>query len=606
MLWQRAKYFLKQTCFRQKVFSRGIRVIFERGVIFMQWFRNLQTRTKMISLISVMSIFLIGVGFIGCYASHRITGAMNDLYQQNLLAVMQLNAMRAYVRALESLQVETMIPTLAAERGRAVMAEMQTRGGELDASIESFMKLPVARSDKDKLEQARKELMAAREGRKAIVELVAAGKKDAAYAEFLKEVQPRLSAANLIFREMATEHQKGALVASEKSNELANTSIITVGIVAAVAVILSLALGLMVVRMITRPLSEVVAGMGEMAKGNLSAAPPLVRSRDEIGQVAQAVGVMQANLRTLLKQFAQSAENMAAASEELTASASQSAQAANQVAASIAQVAQGSEKQLTAVDNTAAVVQQMSAGIQQVASNAGNVSEVADKTSQAGHDGESAIEQVITQMDSIGQGTAQVGDAIGKLSASSKQIGEIVGVISAIAAQTNLLALNAAIEAARAGEQGRGFAVVADEVRKLAEQSGDAAKQISSLIDENRQNIELAVVAMQSGNVEVKRGIEIVGSAGDAFTKIAALVQEVSVEVREISAAVEEMASGSEQMVGSMKDIERVSKSTAGETQTVSAATQEQSASMHEIATASQNLAKMAEGLQVAIAGFRL
>lgn len=572
----------------------------------MQWFRNLQTRTKMISLISVMSIFLIGVGFIGSYASHRITGAMNDLYQQNLLAVMQLNAMRAYVRALESLQVETMIPTLAPERGRAVLAEMQTRGGELDASIESFMKLPVARSDKDKLEQARKELMAAREGRKAIVELVAAGKKDAAYAEFLKEVQPRLSAANLIFREMATEHQKGALLASEKSNELANTSIITVGIVAAVAVILSLALGLMVVRMITRPLSEVVAGMGEMAKGNLSAAPPLVRSRDEIGQVAQAVGVVQANLRTLLKQFAQSAENMAAASEELTASASQSAQAANQVAASIAQVAQGSEKQLTAVDNTAAVVQQMSAGIQQVASNAGNVSEVADKTSQAGHDGKSAIEQVITQMDSIGQGTAQVGDAIGKLSASSKQIGEIVGVISAIAAQTNLLALNAAIEAARAGEQGRGFAVVADEVRKLAEQSGDAAKQISSLIDENRQNIELAVVAMQSGNVEVKRGIEIVGSAGDAFTKIAALVQEVSVEVREISAAVEEMASGSEQMVGSMKDIERVSKSTAGETQTVSAATQEQSASMHEIATASQNLAKMAEGLQVAIAGFRL
>ena len=231
---------------------------------------------------------------------------------------------------------------------------------------------------------------------------------------------------------------------------------------------------------------------------------------------------------------------------------------------------------------------------------------MADKTSQAGHDGESAIEQVITQMDSIGQGTAQVGDAIGKLSASSKQIGEIVGVISAIAAQTNLLALNAAIEAARAGEQGRGFAVVADEVRKLAEQSGDAAKQISSLIDENRQNIELAVVAMQSGNVEVKRGIEIVGSAGDAFTKIAALVQEVSVEVREISAAVEEMASGSEQMVGSMKEIERVSKTTAGETQTVSAATQEQSASMHEIASASQNLAKMAEGLQVAIAKFRL
>ena len=276
------------------------------------------------------------------------------------------------------------------------------------------------------------------------------------------------------------------------------------------------------------------------------------------------------------------------------------------MAAAIAQVAQGSEKQLTAVDNTAAVVQQMSAGIQQVASNAGNVSAVADKAFQAGQDGKTSIEQVIAQMDSIEQGTVQVGDAIGKLSASSKQIGEIVGVISAIAAQTNLLALNAAIEAARAGEQGRGFTVVADEVRKLAEQSGDAAKQISSLIDENKQNIELAVEAMQNGNSEVKRGIAVVGSAGDAFAKIASLVQEVSAEVREISAAVEEMASGSEQMVESMNDIKKVSKNTVGETQTVSAATEEQSASMQEIASASQNLAKMAEGLQVAIARFRL
>ena len=357
---------------------------------------------------------------------------------------------------------------------------------------------------------------------------------------------------------------------------------------------------------ISNPIKAMLGNLQEVAAGNLTGEEIFVSSMNEIGQLGIEFNKMKKSLKELILQVSQAAEQVSASSEELTASAQQSAQASNQVAAEIAQVAQGSEKQLTDVDNTVAVVQQMSAGIQQVASNAGNVSAVADKAFQAGQDGKTTIEQVIAQMDSIGQGTVQVGDAIGKLSASSKQIGEIVGVISAIAAQTNLLALNAAIEAARAGEQGRGFAVVADEVRKLAEQSGDAAKLISSLIDENKQNIELAVEAMQNGNSEVKRGIAVVGSAGDGFAKIASLVQEVSAEVREISAAVEEMASGSEQMVESMNDIEKVSKNTVGETQTVSAATEEQSASMQEIASASQNLAKMAEGLQVAIARFRL
>ena len=357
---------------------------------------------------------------------------------------------------------------------------------------------------------------------------------------------------------------------------------------------------------ISNPIKAMLGNVQEVAAGNLTGEEIFVSSMNEIGQLGIEFNKMNKRLKELILQVSQATEQVSASSEELTASAQQSAQASNQVAAAIAQVAQGSEKQLTAVDNTAAVVQQMSDGIQQVASNAGNVSAVADKAFQAGQDGKTSIEQVIAQMDSIEQGTVQVGDAIGKLSASSKQIGEIVGVISAIAAQTNLLALNAAIEAARAGEQGRGFAVVADEVRKLAEQSGDAAKQISSLIDENKQNIELAVEAMQNGNSEVKRGIAVVGSAGDAFAKIASLVQEVSAEVREISAAVEEMASGSEQMVESMNDIKKVSKNTVGETQTVSAATEEQSASMQEIASASQNLAKMAEGLQVAIARFRL
>lgn len=343
-----------------------------------------------------------------------------------------------------------------------------------------------------------------------------------------------------------------------------------------------------------------------LAEGDLRARNTVVRSQDEIGQLALAFAQMSDRLRAVVVNVQSQAEAVAASSEQLTATADQSARAANQVAASITDVASASAEQLAAADETSAVVQQMSAGIQQIAANTNQVAVQSAQAADKAKAGDKAVERAVIQMGHIEETVDASARVVTILGERSKEIGQIVDTIAGIAGQTNLLALNAAIEAARAGEQGRGFAVVAEEVRKLAEQSQEAAKKIAELIGEIQGDTAKAVEAMNEGTREVKTGTEVVNAAGAAFREIAALVTRVSGQVKEISAAIQQMAAGSQQIVDSVKKIDKLSKTSAGEAQSVSAATEEQLASMEEIAHASEALSKLAQDLQVAVANFRV
>lgn len=358
-------------------------------------------------------------------------------------------------------------------------------------------------------------------------------------------------------------------------------------------------------RRLSRPILSAVQALQEVAGGNLGVKELAITSQDEIGQLGKAFNTMLANLRHLVDQVVQSAEKVAASSEELTASADQSARASSLVSESIAQVANGAEDQVKAVNKTSAVVEQISANIQQISDNANDVSGISENLAGTAQTGEKAVAAAVAQMTNIEQKVFYSAQAVSKLGERSQEIGQIIATISGIAEQTNLLALNAAIEAARAGEHGRGFAVVADEVRKLAEQSQVSAKQIATLIAEIQYDTNEAVMAMNEGTSEVKVGAQVVDTAGKAFQQIMVLINQVSTEIKEISAAIQQMASGSQQIVYGVRDIDKVSNETAGQTQTVSSATQEQLASMEEIAAASQALANMAQELQDVISGFR-
>jgi len=349
-----------------------------------------------------------------------------------------------------------------------------------------------------------------------------------------------------------------------------------------------------------------VNALKEVANGNLAIKNIQIKREDEIGQIGLSINSTVRNLKTLVNTVAQATHQVAALSEELTANAEQSAQAAQLVATSVTTVAAGSEHQNTVIRDTSAIIEQMATNSQEIAANTIAVVISSEKAVEAAKAGGQTVEQAVAQMSGIESTVIRSAQVVTHLGERSKEIGQIVETISGIAGQTNLLALNAAIEAARAGEQGRGFAVVAEEVRKLAEQSQDAAKQIATLIGEIQAETAKAVDAMNAGTREVKIGGESVVSAGQTFKDIVSLVDEVTRQIQHISVATQQMAGGSQKVVVAMRDIAAVSKENTAEAQTVSSAAEQQSASMEEIASSSESLAKLAEDLQAAVLQFKL
>jgi methyl-accepting chemotaxis protein len=429
----------------------------------------------------------------------------------------------------------------------------------------------------------------------------------------LEEARKRLGDGKALFakyREAHAKMQADVEVVTKRDRDAANSAATTTKWASIVVFVISLIAGLtMAIRLsgeIAKRLNIDVMALKEVANGNLAIEELRVKSEDEIGEIGHSINATVKNLKELIGVVAQVTHQVAALSEELTANAEQSAQAAEQVATSITTVANGSERQNGVVNDVSSIVEQMAASSQEIAANTITVAHSSEKAAASAKEGGKTIREAVAQMISIEKtvnGSAQVVTHLGE---RSKEIGQIVETISGIAGQTNLLALNAAIEAARAGEQGRGFAVVAEEVRKLAEQSQDAAKKIATLIGEIQAETAKAVEAMHEGTKEVKIGGESVASAGQAFTQIVALVEEVNGQIRQISKATQQMADGSQKVVNAMSEIAISSKGNAAEAQTVSAAAEEQSASMEEIASSSETLAKLAEDLQLSVAKFRL
>ena len=358
-------------------------------------------------------------------------------------------------------------------------------------------------------------------------------------------------------------------------------------------------------RRISRPLAAVVDAADRIAAGDFSPKAIQYRSKDEIGNLITSFAAMNMNLRELIGRVAATAEQVASASQQLTAGAEQSSAAALQMADTVTVVTDGAVSQADTVNHMTGVVRDMAAFTRQIAMAANSISEKSNETAQAAETGGEAVTEASLQMQAIRVSVDQSAEVVKGLGASSKQIGEIVEVIGNIAGQTNLLALNAAIEAARAGEQGRGFAVVADEVRKLAEQSQEAARKIALIVRGIQNETENAIQAMNRGTVEVVRGTEVITSTGEQFGHIVRLVTGLHDQIQEIGAATEELSSSSNEVAASVDSVKVLTAKTADDTQDISAAVEEQSETMREIMVSSQALARMAEDLQFAIAKFK-
>lgn len=372
-----------------------------------------------------------------------------------------------------------------------------------------------------------------------------------------------------------------------------------------ISILLATVTAFYIARGIAGPLQKVVESVEMIADGDLSH-NLAVEGVLEVNQLVTGVNHMRNSLRKIIMHTASVAESVAASAEELTAAATEVGRASEEVAHTIQDVARGATVQMQLSNESTSIISEMNSCIVDTVEAACDVADVSAKSEQSADDGIKQVDHAVSLMNRIQDDVSNTGKMIDNLGQKSRQIGQIVEVITNIAGQTNLLALNAAIEAARAGEQGRGFAVVADEVRKLAEQSQTAAKEIAEIIGAIQRETAQTVQAMDKSGKEVTEGVRVVTASKVAFEGIYSDVKNIGVKVGNIVTLVDKQMGGSAQVEQAINSIADSAKMNSDSSQEVAAASEEQNASVQEIVTAVSSLATMASQLQEVVSKFKV
>ena len=369
-------------------------------------------------------------------------------------------------------------------------------------------------------------------------------------------------------------------------------------IVTAVAVVLGSIIVSIVSGRLTKPILKIAKRLKSVAGGDLTVEEVKIKSKDEIGELSMDFNDMIKNMRTLISQVDLSTKQVASSSKELTLGAEHTSQATENITISIQESAAGAQEQQLMLQRTTNSLEEISIGIQRIAESSSTIADSSVDAMELANIGGTAVEHTAKQMNLISHSVNETDVVMRMLDERSQQIGTMLHAITDIAKQTNLLALNASIEAARAGEEGRGFSVVAAEVRKLAEQSNQSSGEISTLIQDMRTDIEQSLKTLERVKQDVDSGIQIANETEQQFNKIVGSTNFIAQQTEELASVTQQITASVQEITAGQEQVSNLALQAADHSQNIAASSEEQLASMEQITSLATTLSEMSQKLE--------
>ncbi|MBC3950877.1 methyl-accepting chemotaxis protein [Pseudomonas folii] len=541
----------------------------------MNFLKHANFSAKLAIAFGACAVITLAVGGLGMNGVNKFSDALESTFSNNLLSVANTNeamsALTTHNRGLyrlldakDSATAETMRSSISAELERAqkvyaVYRDTPLQDDEKAAGDQYDKVMPSYISETQK-----------------IFDLQQQGKLAEARTQLNQLSEGDFNNARRFLQVMIDSNKRQVKEGSEAAKELKSTTTLLLSSGIVIAFLVAIILGVLIIRMITRPLAQAVNSAQRIAKGDLTETISTDRT-DEAGQLLKAISLMQGSLRTTIREIASASDQLASAAEELSAVTEESTRSL---------IRQDSE-----IQQAATAVNQMTAAVEEVARNAVSTSEVSKTAAQDAVDGREQVNDTVKGIGTMVREITRSTDSVSELATNVRDISKVLEVIRSIADQTNLLALNAAIEAARAGEQGRGFAVVADEVRALAHRTQASTVEIEGMIGTVQSGADGAVEAMSKSLAMANGTQKLAESAGTALEKITSGVAQINERNMVIASASEEQAQVAREVDRNLLNIQDLStQSSAGANQT---------------SASSQELSRLATSFNTLVAQFR-
>lgn len=511
----------------------------------MSWFINLKTRTKLVLGFGIVILCLLTVIISATTSIADLNKTTQNIHTDNYAHTMDVLMVRVHLNAMRAnvYEMVTSHDTLVLQQ---LDSDFDTRNQEITAIVGSFLTTEKNPEILSKIREFRDQFSIFSDVQdKTIIPMIIAGKSDEALVIQTGAQKERFSALLKIIDAIVELHNNELDAAVQNSEKQANQAIIFFSAIGLFSILVSSGMIIILTRTIALPLVSVAEAAQRGAQGDLTVEIPPDPRTDEVGILLASFRSMTENFRTSNRKVQEGVAELSSTATELMATSAETASTIQETA--------------TAIAETTATVDEVKRTVQTASTRAKSVAETAKSVSLVAQGGVRSVEENIRAMNTIRQQVNTIAEYIVRLSEQSQAIGEINGAMSDIADHANLLAVNAAIEAARSGEEGKGFTVVADEIRNLADQSKQATEKVQKILADIQKSMNSSVMAAEQGTKSVEAGIIQVDTAGRAIQSLAQSVEEGSQMATQIAAMSQQQMVGMDQIASAMGNIKEAS-----------------------------------------------